>query len=75
MGKIREFHYNNHPSASPQCHPLRSYMWLNPVGTAILDFNVSDSLKTGILHRFGFSQYKNYCQNSPTLGKIKEFYK
>jgi hypothetical protein len=49
-------------------------MWLNPVGTAILDFNVRDSLKTGILHRFGFSQYKNYCQTSPTLGKIEEFY-
>jgi hypothetical protein len=22
---------------------------------------------------FGFCQYKNYCQTSPTLGKIKEF--
>jgi hypothetical protein len=35
---------------------------------------LQQSLKTGILHRFGFCQYKNYCQTSPTLGKIKEFY-
>jgi hypothetical protein len=31
------------------------------------------SLKTGILHRSGLSQCKNYCQTSPTYGKIKEF--
>jgi hypothetical protein len=38
------------------------------------DSFTKQSLKTGILHRFGFCQYKNYCQTSHTLGKIKEFY-